>query len=325
MINALSDKRIQKILSVSGAEEWKQDLKRLEKGDISLTRKSAGEASIKAIQRLLFFLGYSTSSNGAFAIDGDFGRGTNRAVAQYQFDNGLTEKIKRDILCYKCNWQNASARITVIPDIKLTVKTLTRMADSALNMIDSNQVMCGDFKVAVGYLNSVDNRDFFSCKHLLKQYGKLVKKAVKQLKQEQQIAIRPEWILAIIKQETAGVVRPRFEQHILTRLNRKQPNTSLEELRFRSMSLGLGQIMGMNYKQVGASSAKSLYTSPLKDQVLFVGRFLAPKGKVLSKSNPGDSDFRKIARFYNGPGYEKHHYHERIARWFREFSHLLSA
>lgn len=111
----------------------------------------------------------------------------------------------------------------------------------------------------------------------------------------------------------------------MTRLNRKNPTASLEELRFRSMSLGLGQIMGMNYKRVGAASAKSLYTSSLLDQVLFVGRFLAVKGDVLAKSKPGDSEFRKIARYYNGPGYEKHHYHEGLARWFREFSHLLSA
>ena len=324
MINALSDKRIQHILSVSGEDEWSQNIKRLEQGDISLTRQSAGEASIKAIQRLLFFLGYSTSSNGAFAIDGDFGRGTNRAVAQFQFDKQLSEKIKRNTLCYKCSWQNASSRITSIPDIKLTVKTLENMVDSALQMINSNQVMCGDFEVALGYLNSVDRRDYFSCKHLLKQYGGLVTKAVKQIKQEKKIAIRPEWILAIIRQETAGVVRPRFEQHILTRLNRKHPDTSLEELRFRSMSLGLGQIMGMNYKRVGAASAKSLYTGSLLDQVLFVGRFLAVKGDILTTSKPGDREFRKIARYYNGPGYEKHHYHEGLARWFREFSYLLS-
>lgn len=323
MIKALADKRIQQILSVSGEDEWKQDLKRLEQGDVMLTRKSAGEASIKAIQRLLIFLGYSTSANGAFAIDGDFGRGTNRGVAQYQFENRLTRKIRRDTLCYDCTWQNASARITTIPDTAVTVKTLANMADTAIQMIGRNEVMCGDYKVALGYLNGVHNSNYLSCKRLLKQYGKLVAQAVEQIEEESQITINAEWILAIIKQETAGVVRPRFEQHILTRLNRKAPTTNFTELRFRSMSLGLGQIMGLNYKRAGASSAKGLYTSPLKNQVLYVGRFLVPKAEILSKSNPTDSDFRKIARFYNGPGYAKHHYHERIARWYREFRNLL--
>ena len=48
---------------------WRADLARFLSGDDTLTRKSAGESGIKAVQRLLIFLGYSTSSNGAFAID----------------------------------------------------------------------------------------------------------------------------------------------------------------------------------------------------------------------------------------------------------------
>jgi len=50
----------------------------------------AGESAIKAVQRLLVFLGYSTASSGAFLIDGDFGHGTNRGVAQVQFEKALT-------------------------------------------------------------------------------------------------------------------------------------------------------------------------------------------------------------------------------------------
>ena len=53
---------------------------------MTLTRQSAGESAIKAVQRLLIFLGYSTASSGAFLIDGDYGRGTNRGVAQFQFE-----------------------------------------------------------------------------------------------------------------------------------------------------------------------------------------------------------------------------------------------
>ncbi len=30
-----------------------------------------------------------------------------------------------------------------------------------------------------------------------------------------------------------------------------------------------------------------------------------------------------MARYYNGPAYEKHFYHEQLQRWFREFR-LLS-
>ena len=56
MISTINNKKIQGILWVpeNRDEEWKSDLERFEKGDVSLNRKSAGESSIKAIQRLCF-------------------------------------------------------------------------------------------------------------------------------------------------------------------------------------------------------------------------------------------------------------------------------
>jgi hypothetical protein len=118
-------------------------------------------------------------------------------------------------------------------------------------------------------------------------------------------------------------VRPRFEQHLLTRYNRQEPTTDFVELRYRAMSMGLGQILGVNFQKVGAASAQTLYTSPLAEQVLFVARFIAAKPEVVSKKRPTDQDFRTLARYYNGSGYEAHHYHEGIARWFREFSDMM--
>jgi hypothetical protein len=44
----------------------------------------------------------------------------------------------------------------------------------------------------------------------------------------------------------------------------------------------------------------------------------------VSKRDPAEADFREFAKTYNGPGYEKHHYHESIARWFREFRALAA-
>ena len=71
----ITDARIHRVLSAGGdTSGWREDLQRLERGDATLTRKSAGEAGIKAVQRMLVFLGYSTASSGAFLIDGDFGR-----------------------------------------------------------------------------------------------------------------------------------------------------------------------------------------------------------------------------------------------------------
>ena len=325
MIPAINDKKIQKILWAPGRrdEEWKSDLERFEKGDVTLTRRSAGESSIKSVQRLLFFLGYSTSSSGAFAIDGDFGRGTNRAVAQFRYEHGMTRRDFRQTLCYDCNWRNARTNITAIPDVRLTVKTLETMLDSATGAIEAKEVMCGSFNEALYHLNNVQQRAWFSCKQLLERYGSEVERAVTRLENEQNITIRPEWVLSIMKQETGGVVRPRFEQHLLTRYDRRDPDADFVELRYRSMSFGLGQILGVNYQKVGAESARAMFVSPLEEQVLFIARFLAPLRSVVSGKNPSDQDFRDVARYYNGPGYAKHHYHERLARWFREFISVL--
>ena len=134
--------------------------------------------------------------------------------------------------------------------------------------------------------------------------------------------IQPEWILSIIRQETAGVVRPRFEQHWLSKLAKQQPNIALSELRYQSMSFGLGQVMGFNYKIVGAPSAQALFTSSLDKQVLAIALFMYGKRKVrpvISKINPSADDFKTVAYYYNGSGYAAHHYDESIARWFREF------
>jgi len=53
-----------------------------------LERKFAGESANTAVQRLMVLFSYLPSSTGAFAVDGDFGPGTNRGVAQCRVQNG---------------------------------------------------------------------------------------------------------------------------------------------------------------------------------------------------------------------------------------------
>lgn len=320
----MDDPRILKILTPprTDAHGWKEALRRFEAGDVSLTRRSAGEAAIKAVQRMLIFLGYSTSSAGAFSIDGDFGRGTNRGVAQFRFDHGLTRRVDRKTLCYPCTWRTARANITAIPETRLTATTMEAMTAAAIEAIERRQVMCGNFESALFFLNAVHRGALLNCPQILDRYGALVDRAVARVHDEKGIVIQPEWILAIIRQETGGVVRPRFEQHLLTRMNKKEPAADLVELRYRAMSQGLGQVLGDNYRRVGATSAAAMFTSPLDEQVLFVARFLARRRDAVKKRRPSESDFRAVARYYNGSGYEKHHYHERIESWFGEFRAL---
>jgi len=321
----IQEPRIQSIVThpEDDSAVWQGDLQRFLSGDKTLTRQSAGESAIIAVQRFMIFLGYSTSSSGAFAIDGDFGRGTNRGVAQFQWEHGLTHEFTRDILCYPCRWNTASRLITAIPEATLTETTLKKMASVALARCDTAQVMTGDFDSAIFHLNALHKRQFLSCRSILERYGDAADAASRALVEESGILVRPEWILSIIKQESAGVIRPRFEQHYLSRLNRELPGEDLAELRMRSMSLGLGQVMGENYKAVGAANATELFTAPASTQVAFVARFLKRRKEVVGKADPTEGDFRKLAGFYNGPKYEAHYYHECIARWFREFRQLL--
>lgn len=322
----IDDGRVKRIIAHPDdrTARWRDDLARFLAGDTSLTRKSAGESGIRAVQRLLIFLGYSTSSNGAFAIDGDFGRGTNRAVAQFQVENRLTRSIKRETLCYACRWNTARVLITSIPDARLTQATLQKMLDAAIAQAETGRVMTGKFEDAIFHLNALDKRQYLDCRKILARYGRMAESASRKIERETGTLIRSEWILAIIRQETAGIIRPRFEQHYLSRLNRKRPDADLAELRMQSMSMGLGQVMGANYQRVGAENATELFIAPAERQVEFVARFLRSRGDVLKKANPGPADFRKIARYYNGPKYEAHQYHEKLERWHREFRMLMA-
>lgn len=324
MIAALTDARLKRILSLADdrSESWAADLARFERGDVTLTRHSIGESSIKAIQRLLIFLGHSTASSGAFLIDGDFGRGTNRAVAQFQVEHGLTRSLTRSDLCYECTWQNASQKIVSIPDAKLTPATLERMLETAQQMLDEGRVLCGNLDEAVFHLDALHRRRLLSCVEIHQRYGRSVDDAVAEVAVEG-VTISHRWLLAIIKQETGGIVRPRFEQHLLTRLNKKLKKVDLVELRHRSMSMGLGQVLGENFRKVRVGSARAMYSSTIAEQVAHIARFLASSAsiaQVVSGNQPKEKDFRAVARYYNGPGYEKHHYHESLSRWFREFA-----
>lgn len=321
MLETLTDDRLKQVLSLDGSEgAWRSDLDRLRQGDETLTRRSAGEEAIKAVQRLLVFLGYSTASSGAFLVDGDFGRGTNRGVAQFQFEHGLTDAVKREDLCYECNFETARQKIVAVPDTRLDIPTLDAMLNAAATAIETGNVTFGRFEDALFHLNALHRGvQALSCKEVLARYGEYVDQAVARVKKETGVEMQKEWVLSIIKQETGGISRPRFEQHKLSSFNAKEPDADLGELRIRSMSIGLGQIMGFNYKVVGAPSARAMLSSPVEDQVLYVARFISPKGEIVAKRSPTSEDYRAIAKYYNGPKYEEHFYHEKLETWFEEF------
>lgn len=330
MTNLGNDPQIRKILSQTESDiAWEDALARIRSGNTQMTRRSVGERPIKSVQRLLNFLGYSTASAGGFLIDGDFGRGTNRGLAQFQFDCGLTRKITRDVLTYDCKSpSSARANIATVPDTRLTPKTAETLLAGARAAIDKGEVTCGNFEDALFHLNRAQKGQLLECTEIASKYGHAADEAIARVKQEDGVKVVRDWVLAIIKTETGGVIRPRFEQHHLTKRARKHPEKLLSEIRYEAMSFGLGQVMGFNFKKVSAPSARAMLTSSTQDQVLYVVRYLARTRlcrEGISRTNPGAADFASVARGYNGAGFATNRYHEKIARWFREFRALARA
>ena len=330
MTNLGNDPQIRKILSRTKSDTaWEDALARIRSGNTKMTRHSVGERPIKSVQRLLNFLGYSTASAGGFLIDGDFGRGTNRGLAQFQFDRRLTRSITRDVLIYDCKSpSSARANIAAVPDTRLTQKTAEALLAAARTAIDDGNVTCGNFNDAIFHLNRAQSGQLLECTEIARKYGRSADDAIAHVHQEDGVKVVRDWVLAIIKTETGGVIRPRFEQHHLTKRARNQPEKSLSEIRYEAMSFGLGQVMGFNFKKVSAPSARAMLTSSTRDQVLYVVRYLARTPlcrKGISKSSPNAEVFASVAKGYNGAGFANNRYDEKIARWFREFRALSQA
>ena len=79
--------------AVADADAVRQRLAQVDTGQ-ALERGERGRDAVKAVQRALVALGYSTSrsqgtTDGAAVIDGDFGAGTERGVQQLQAEGGL--------------------------------------------------------------------------------------------------------------------------------------------------------------------------------------------------------------------------------------------
>lgn len=321
------DSQILKILNPPHAnDQWRQDIDRLLNGELTLQRGSTGENAIKAFQRLMIFLGYSTTANGSFIIDGDFGRGTNRGLAQFLFEHNLSKgKINHSDLAYTCNHKNSHILIKSIPNVTATPSIFQTMLGVAKDAIDSNEVNCGSFEEAINQLNALHDNNYLSSKEINTKYGGLILETVNNIKHEKGITIQPEWILAIIKQETSGVVRPKFEQHKYSGYAEKDPQLAPNEMRFKSMSYGLGQIMGFNFEKAEAKSAYSLYTLPLNKQIQSIGNFLSSESKthsILKKNQPTKENFKTISACYNGSNFSSNHYNEGLSRWFQEFRKL---
>lgn len=310
-----------KVMTPLGREpQWHEDLERFIKNGKEIREKDLGEAVVEALQRLLNFLGYATSRRGKFKVDGDFGRGTHRGIAQFQFDYKLKGALSLDTLAYDCSWQNAHLKLLDFPELKLNRSTVYALVQVVRKNIEQQHLLCGDFSTALKQLNRSQTRSYYSCREIQYHYGDFAEDAVQRVA-TQSGRVHPRWILAIIKQETGGVIRPRFKQYLFSRLVKQYPNTDAATLRFSAMDSGLGQIPGTDFSKAGASNPEALVCSPLAEQVYFVARYLSHHSSAAT-DEPSDDDFHAIAQYYNGPEYKKHDYHASLKRRYHEFKVL---
>lgn len=86
-----------------------------------------------------------------------------------------------------------------------------------------------------------------------------------------------------------------------------------EELALQSASWGLPQILGQNYKAAGYPSASAMVSAFLKsedDQLLAMARFIKSQGLSDALRR---KDWASFARGYNGAGYRKNAYDDKLA------------
>ena len=275
------------------------------------------ETLVTSLQRTMIALGYSTTTSGACVIDGDFGNGTNRGMAQAIYDltsdgrlvNHQTVPTRKE-LTPKCTWQNSAVVARDLCGVAVTARVVEAMFKYVKEK--PSKLLGGDPVTARRQLDAIER-------------GRLDDKGAAMAGYRMESAwvskwndIRPAWLMAVVLTETGGINRPRFEQHYFSRLAREYRTKSLREIRFLSMSMGLGQIMGVNYKAAGAESPEDLFTADTRDQLSFIANFLDPMRHITMKLDPSDNDFRKIAKYYNGPGYAKNNYDKKLKKHFND-------
>jgi len=93
-----------------------------------------------------------------------------------------------------------------------------------------------------------------------------------------------------------------------------------EDAALRSVSWGLGQIMGNNFLAAGCDSVREMVEvacNSEKDQLVQMASFIRSNG-LLQKLK--DKDWVGFARGYNGPGYAQTHYDVKLANNYGRFA-----
>ena len=93
-----------------------------------------------------------------------------------------------------------------------------------------------------------------------------------------------------------------------------------ESAALQSASWGIGQVLGENYREAGFSSPQELVAQHFASedaQLLAVANEIIADGAAHALAT---HDWTRFARIYNGPGFRKNHYDEKIHAWYQKFS-----
>lgn len=104
----------------------------------------------------------------------------------------------------------------------------------------------------------------------------------------------------------------------------EEARKTANEIVYKSTSWGAFQIMGFNHKLCGYSSATEMmeayHSKPKEEQIksfiVFIRRY--KKGKVLKALKR--KDWQKVAYYYNGSGYKRNNYDNKLASAYNVYS-----
>lgn len=95
-----------------------------------------------------------------------------------------------------------------------------------------------------------------------------------------------------------------------------------QEAALRSASWGLAQVMGFNHGMVGYPTAADMVAAFLDDEETHLEAMMEFIRGAGLDDELRRHDWRGFARGYNGPGYEKHGYHTRLAAAYAKWREI---
>ncbi len=119
------------------------------------------------------------------------------------------------------------------------------------------------------------------------------------------------------------ISNPRAQARRWTKLNRAIKINRIAAL--SSVSWGVGQVMGSHWHWLGYGSVDALVQearSGLSGQVRLMARFIQKSGLVAKLNS---QDWEGFARVYNGPGFKKNQYHDKMAAAFQRHQNSFAA